>query len=315
MKAIVIDRFGKAEEMHLAELPDPKPAENEVIVDIHFTSLNPVDWKIREGYLKDRMPHHFPIVLGWDAAGTISQIGKGVTNWKIGDEVYAYCRKPEVQWGSYAEKIALSADAIAHKPKTLGFAEAAALPLTSLTAWQALFDVAKLQRKDRVLVHAGAGGVGSMAIQFAHNAGALVYTTASARNHGYVTELGAYKVIDYTKEDFAQAMKRYVPEGVEVIFDCAGGQSLEKSYDLLRPEGTLVSIVETPDANRRKDITAAFHFVSPNGEQLAEIARLIDARKVRPPHIQLMPLAQAKEAHALSEQHHTRGKIVLQVKG
>ena len=197
MKAIVIDAFGGPDRLRAAEVPTPKASAGEVVIELACTSVNPVDWKIREGMLSGLFPHTFPLILGWDAAGTVSDTGEAVNEFSVGDRVYAYCRKPTVQWGTYAEYVAVPASAVAAMPANLSFAEAAAIPLVGLTSWQVLFDAANLRAGQTVLIHAGAGGLGSIAIQLAKNAGATVFTTASAANHEYVRSLGADHVIDY----------------------------------------------------------------------------------------------------------------------
>lgn len=315
MKAITIKDFGGVERLTLTELPTPKPTENEVLIEIVYTSVNPVDWKIREGLLKAMMPYQFPVVPGWDAAGIVKETGKNVKNLKKGDEVFAYCRKPIIQWGTYAEYVAFDAEHVALKPKSINFAQAAALPLVSLTAWQALFDSAKLKNGETILIHAGAGGVGSMAIQFAKQAGARVLTTASPVHHNYVKKLGAEAAIDYTK-GFAEQVKKLAPQGLDIIFDCVGGKTLQDSLQLLKPKGRLVSIVErlNPAIASKYNIQSSYVFVAPNGKQLSEIAKMIEEKKISVPHLEEMPLTQAAQAQEKNRQGHTEGKIVLKVK-
>lgn len=313
---MVIERFGGAKELTLVELPTPVPRDTEVLVEIAYTSVNPVDWKIREGYLKNLIPHKFPLILGWDAAGTIHSVGKNANGFKPGDRVFAYCRKPDVQWGTYAEFIALESAAVAKMPKNLSFAQSAAIPLVGLTAWQALFDFAGLKRGEKLLVHAGAGGVGGMAIQFARVTGAIVTTTASLRNHSYVKELGASHVIDYSKENLSLAAKKICPTGYDVVFDCVGGATLRASYELVGVGGRLVSIVDPPDTRvaESRQLKAGFIFVAPNGNQLSKIATLIEEGKVLPLHITEKKLEEAPQALDDSQARHVKGKIVLHIK-
>ncbi|MCB0404978.1 MAG: NADP-dependent oxidoreductase [Bdellovibrionales bacterium] len=315
MRAVIFDSFGGSEKLRIADVPTPEPQRGEVQIRVAYTSVNPVDWKIREGHLVELLPHHFPIIPGWDVAGTVSAIGPGVKAFHVGDQVYAYARKPEVQWGTYAEYVCLDEAAVARKPKTLSFAQAAGIPLTALTAWQALFDFAALQEGETVLIHAGAGGVGSMAIQFAKQAGAKVITTASAKNHAYVSELGADEVIDYTQTSVPALIKKQYPLGLDIVFDCAGGKALDESYDLLRSEGRLVSIVETPNPKKAEaaQLKAGFVFVSPNSAQLKKIADLVDSGVVLPQHTTERPLEEAAAAQDENEQRHVRGKVVLKV--
>lgn len=315
MKAVVFEDFGGAEKLRLTDLPAPKPADNEILIAIECTSVNPVDWKIREGMLKNRLPHEFPIIPGWDAAGTVKEVGKNVKNFKKGDKVYAYCRKPTIHWGTYAEFICVDAEHVAHMPKKLTSAQAAAIPLVGLTAWQALFEKAKLKKGETILIHAGAGGVGSLAIQFAKNFGAKVITTARENHHAYVKKLGADLAIDYTKEDFADKIKGVAPQGVDVVFDMIGGDTLRDSLEVLKPKGRLVSIYEKldPAKAKEKNIEASYLFVEPNGSQLKEIANLIDQGKVAAPAIEEFPLEKASMAQEKVKTGHTQGKIVLKV--
>ncbi len=315
MKAMVIDGFGGADKLHWADLPTPNPAAGEVLIKLTATSVNPVEWKIREGYLSGLFPHHFPLILGWDAAGTVAALGEGVTGFQIGQPVFAYCRKPEVQWGTYAEYVTMTADAVAPAPASIALQAAATIPLVGLTSWQALFDVAGLKAGQSVLIHAGAGGIGSLAIQLAKAKGARVLTTARAVNHDYVKSLGADIAIDYSTEDFAAAVRRAEPDGVDVVYDAVGGDTQAASWAVLKKGGFLVSITDAPDADKAKalGVRAAFHFVSPNGAQLRDIAALIDQGAVKAPVFKTMPLDQAAQAHAESESHRVQGKIVLTI--
>ena len=315
MRAMVIDGFGGADRLHPAEMPAPAAAAGEVLIRVAAAGVNPVDWKIREGSLEALFPHRFPLILGWDAAGTIAALGDGVEGFAVGDRVWAYCRKPKVQGGTYAEFVVMTADAVAPMPVRLDFEQAASTPLVGLTSWQVLFDTAALTSGQSVLIHAGAGGIGSMAVQLAKTAGANVVATASAANRVYVRELGADHVIDYTAGDFVSATRALFPDGVDVVFDTIGGETLTRSYRVLRRGGFLVSIVDEPSEEEaaRAGVRQAFVFVSPSGTQLRRIAALVDEGKIRPPAITAMPLAQAAKAQRLSQQGHVRGKIVLQV--
>lgn len=313
MRAITIDNFGG--KLEVSDVPTPDPKATEVQIKIHYTAVNPVDWKIRDGYLKDLFPHHFPLILGWDAAGVVTAVGENVSKFQIGDEVYAYCRKPEVQWGTYAEFICLDADVVALKPKNLSFAQAASIPLVGLTAWQALFDVGELKKGENVLVQAGAGGVGSMAIQFAKHAKAFVFTTASQTNHSYVKDLGADVAIDYNKDNFISAIKLKTGKGVDLALDFVGGKTLEETIKAVRQEGRVVSIVQKidPMVADEYNIKPGFVFVRPNGEELAEIAKLIEEHKVHPPYIEEMNILDVELAHEKVRKGHTKGKIVLKI--
>lgn len=316
MKAVTIDSFGDISTLHLSQVQKPEPGPKEVQIALSYAAVNPVDWKICEGHLKTRLPHQFPLILGWDGAGTVSAVGKEVRHFKVGDKVFAYFRKPTVQWGTFAEYVCFEADHVALKPDNIDFAEAAAIPLTALTAWQALFDDVKLQRGETVLIHAGAGGVGGIAIQLAKNAGAKVISTARQEKHSYVKELGADVVIDYTKKSFVEEIKKIAPQGVDVVFDTVGGQTLKDSLNALRPGGRLVSIVEKldPAVGKPRTITITYHFVNPNGAQLKQIGDLIKTGKVRPPAIEEMKLEDAAQALEKSREGRLKGKIVLKIK-
>lgn len=315
MKAVAITEFGGVEKLHLGDVPIPKITDNEVLIQVAYTAVNPVDWKIREGMFKGLLPHEFPLILGWDAAGKITAVGKNVKNFKVGDEVFAYCRKPVVKWGTYAEFVSFDAQHVALKPKNISFAQAAALPLVGLTAWQALFDHAELKKGDTILIHAGAGGVGSLAIELARNTGAKIYTTASVENHPYVKKLGANVPIDYHKDNFVKKIKSLEPKGLDVVLDCIGGESLAESYQLVKPGGKLVSIVEQVDQKLAADhkIKASFCFVAPNGKQLQKIADLFSKGKLEAPNIEEMNLSDAGKAQDKIRKGHTKGKIVLKV--
>ena len=302
--------------LRTADVPFPEPAADEVLIEVAYAAVNPVDWKIREGMLAGMFPHEFPVILGWDAAGTVKDTGKNVTGFRIGDRVYAYCRKPKVGFGTYAEFVTMNQAAVAPMPKNVGFAEAACIPLAGLTAWQSLFDAAKVQAGDRVLIHAGAGGVGSLAIQFAKHTGAEVLTTAGEANHAYVKSLGADVAIDYTKENFIDAVRKREPGGIDLVIDAVGNDVQRKSYEVLKKGGRLVSIVNVPSEEeaRRYGVEAAHVFVTPDGEQLRRIGALIESGAVRPPDLQEMRLEEAAEAQRRSQAGHVRGKIVLKIR-
>jgi NADPH2:quinone reductase len=315
MKAIVIDEFGGPDKLREAELETPEPGPGEVRIRLSHTSVNPVDWKIREGRLQTRFPHEFPLIVGWDAAGTVDKLGEGASGFAVGDRVYAYCRKPVIRWGTYAEFVTVPAAAVAPMPERLTPAEAATIPLVGLTAWQSLFDTAQLAAGQTVLIHAAAGGVGGIAVQFAKSVGARVIGTASAANHAYVRSLGADEAIDYAGEDFVAAVRKLVPGGVDVVFDTVGGDTQARSYAALKKGGMLVSITAPPDAAEaeKHGVRPGYVFVSPNGEQLRRIGAQVDAGKVRPPEIHVMSIRDAAAAHKRSQEGHVRGKIVLAI--
>lgn len=315
MKALLFETFGGIDKMAFKNINKPEPLPDEVQIQIEYAAVNPVDWKLSEGVLKTVLTHQFPITVGWDASGIVSKVGRDVKNYRIGDPVYAYCRKEVVHDGTYAEFVTFRANDIALKPKTLTFEQAAAVPLCALTAWQAFFDIAHLKKGESVLIHAGAGGVGSFAIQIAKWAGAKVYTTASAHNHPYVKMLGADVAIDYTQENFVDAVKALEPEGVDLVFDCAGGKAQDESFKAVKKGGRIVSIVGRPSVALAEEygVESLIAFVRPSGEELREIGKLIDADVIEPPEITILPFEKAKEALVMSKKGHTRGKIVLRI--
>ena len=242
----------------------------------------------------------------------MEQAGEEVTRFTEGDEIFAYCRKPMVQGGAYAEYIVLEEEHAAIKPKNTSFEEAASIPLAALTAYQSLFDAAKLQSGETVLIHAAAGGVGGFGVQLARDHGAVVWGTASARNKEYVQDLGGDRVVDYLQVDFREAVRSEYPDGVDVVFDCVGGEVLQKSTDIVKKGGRLISIVDDPTGLARRDIHKEFVFVAPNSTQLTELAGMVEQGRIKTSLSQVFPfgLEEARRAHELSESGRTRGKMV-----
>ncbi|MEG0497138.1 MAG: NADP-dependent oxidoreductase, partial [Carnobacterium sp.] len=223
MKAIGIENYGGKDELKEMQVDNPKANAKQVVVEVKATSVNPIDWKLREGYLQQMMDWAFPIILGWDVAGVISEIGEEVTDWKVGDEVFA--RPETTRFGTYAEYTIVDQNLLAKIPANVSFEEAAAVPLAGLTAWQGLFDHGKLKKGETVLIHAGAGGVGTYAIQLAKSIGAKVITTASKKNHDLLIELGADQVIDYKTENFVELLN-----DVDLVLDTVGGEVQKDSF-------------------------------------------------------------------------------------
>lgn len=317
MRAVIIDDFGPPENLHISSMPCPQPIEGEIQIEVAYAAVNPVDWKICQGKLKHMFREWaFPLIPGWDVAGRVAGVGSETSGFRVGDEVFAYCRKPICQWGTYAEYVCCPFSSAAFKPKTLTMAQAAAIPLVALTAWQTLFDYCKLSAGMTILVHAGAGGVGSFAIQMAKRIGAYVYTTASRANHEYVKDLGADVAIDYCNDDFVQRMQELEPEGVDVVYDCVGKEVLTRSYPLVKRGGCLPTIAAAHDKAilQERDIQGICLIVRPNGQQLTEIGRLIDDGQLKVPRVEELALEQAEEAHRRSQKGHTVGKLVLKVK-
>ena len=308
MKAVCIYGYGGPEVLSYEDAPRPHPGHGEVLVRVHAAGINPVDWKIRQGELKEQLHYLFPLILGWDVSGVVEAAGTGTMRLKAGDEVFS---RPDIaRDGAYAEYIVMRESEVALKPRSLDHIHAAALPLSGLTGWQSLFDAGGLAAGQRVLIHAAAGGVGHLAVQLAKWKGAHVIGTASERNHDFVRQLGADQIIDYDTERFEE-----VVQPVDVVFDTVGGDVQERSWQVLKPGGILVSIIQPPSAETAKahGVRQAFVFTQPNAAQLAEIAQLADAEKLKVIVETILPLSDATRGQELSERGHGRGKIVLRV--
>ncbi|QOS80514.1 NADP-dependent oxidoreductase [Paenibacillus sp. JNUCC31] len=307
MKAIVIEKFGGAEQLKEKEMPKPACGVNQVLIRIHATSVNPVDFKVRQGHMKEAVDS-FPLILGGDVAGTVTEAGSNVTRFRAGDRVFARPR----HFGAYAEYVAVDADIIARIPENLSFEEAAAIPLAAMTAWQALVDHGRLAKGQKVLIHAGAGGVGTYAIQIAKYLGAEVASTASESNEELLRSLGVDHFINYKKEDFSEILSGY-----DVVLDTMGGDIQRDSFKVLKAGGHLVSLVEQPDEALAKEagVTANVFMMEPKGDQLDQLAELAAEGKLRPIIDEIYPLSEQglREAHEKSETHHTRGKLVIRV--
>lgn len=308
MKAICIHSYGNQDVLKYEDVPIPTILEDEILVRVIASAINPVDWKIREGYLKDMIPHKMPLILGWDIAGIVDKVGSKVTNFAVGDCIYS---RPDISKnGGYAEYIAIKASEVGFKPKNISFVEAASFPLAGLTAWQGLIDIANIQKGHRVLIHAGAGGVGSLAIQLAKWKGAHVITTTSSANTDFVKSLGADEVIDYTKHNFSDLVSN-----IDIVLDSMGGEIQESSMRVMKPGGTLVALTGIPSEEMaiKFGITAKFALVEPNAFALEQLANLLDSGIIRCVVGAEFALKDVKKAHALSESSRTRGKIVLHV--
>ena len=308
MKAIAFTQFGDADVMSWQELPDPLLGPDQVLVEVRAAGVNPVDFKIRAGYLQGLMPHHVPLIPGWDVAGVVRAVGIGVQDWKPGDEVLAYARKDHVQFGAYAELISLPDRMVARKPSTVDFVTAGALPLAGLTALQSLKAVGA-GAGDVVLVHAAAGGVGHLQVQIARELGAeRVIGTASPRNHDFVRSLGAEPVA------YGDALVDTVAEliggdgKVDVVIDNVGGLAFDQSLQLVRDRARMTSIVDGPRALENGVINT---WARPNAEQTQWLVDLVAAGRLHVEVQQTFPLAEAVKAHRLLEGGHVRGKVVL----
>lgn len=309
MKAVRIHTYGSADVLRYEAVPFPEIDPEDVLIRVHAAAINPVDWKIREGYLREFLPYQLPLILGWDVSGVVEAVGEKVTRFQPGDEVYS---RPSIERnGAYAEYIVVRAEEVALKPKTIDHVHAASIPLAGITAWHALFQAGQLAPGQRVLIHAASGGVGSLAVQLAHWKGAYVIGTTSARNQGFVKDLGADEVIDYQATRFEDEI-----EPVDVVFDTIGGEVQQRSWQVVKPGGILVSIVDPPSEAEATahHCRSAYVFIQPNAAWLTEMAALIEAEQLKPIVETVLPLDQAATAHRLSESGRTRGKIVLQVR-
>ncbi|WP_329009937.1 MULTISPECIES: NADP-dependent oxidoreductase [unclassified Streptomyces] len=309
MKAISYRRYGGPEVLEYGELPEPKVGPDQVLIRVRAAAVNPVDWKCREGYLDPILNTVFPVVTGWDVSGVVVRPGASVVEYEEGDEVIGYVREDLLSLGTFAEYIAAPVRTLARKPAAMSFEEAAGLPLAGLTAYQVLVQILNVRRGETVLVHAAAGGVGSLAVQIASHLGARVIGTASERNHAYVRSLGG-EPVGYG-EGLAERVRGIAPEGVDAVFDTVGGETLKVSAQLLAPGGRLASIAD-PDVT---EYGGRYWFVRPDAEDLTKLARLADQGAVSVHVDRTFPLERTAEAQRLSQEGHARGKIVVTVAG
>jgi NADPH:quinone reductase-like Zn-dependent oxidoreductase len=306
MRAAIIEQHGGPEVLHLGEVPDPEPGPGQVLVDVRAASVNAADWKVRRGL--SNPDKRFPYVMGRDFSGEVSALGAGVSDLAEGQPVFGVCETSAE--GAYAGKVAIAAAIVAPKPGDVSHLEAAALALTGLTAIVSLEDCLGLRAGERILIQGGAGGVASFAIQLAKHLGAHVITTASAANHDFLRQIGADEVIDYTTGDFTE-----VASGCDAVLDTVGGDVASRSFDVLRPGGRAAFIASGPiaPAPPRDDVRSLRPAVGRERRHLERIMSLVGEGAVRIPPLQVFPLAQAAEAHRISEGRHLRGKLVLQV--
>lgn len=333
MKAFLIDRYGK-NNGRIAEVPAPEVGAHDVLVQVHSTSVNVLDSKISTGEFKLILPYSFPLILGNDLAGVVVSVGSGVRRFKPGDEVYA--RPPQERIGTFAELIAVHEDALALKPKNISMEEAASLPLVALTTWQVLVETARLKKDQKVFIHAGSGGVGSIAIQLAKHLGAFVATTTSTNNVEWVKSLGADVVIDYKKQNFETVLQDY-----DVVLNSLGADELERSLNILKPGGQLISISGPPTPQfaeeqklfwglglvmrllssgirrkaRKRNVSYAFVFMRTSGAQLGEITALIESGIIKPVLDRSFPFESTAEALSYVEQGRSKGKVVIKIAG
>ncbi|MEU8764241.1 NADP-dependent oxidoreductase [Streptomyces sp. NPDC048659] len=306
MKAVTMPRYGGPEDLVLSELPDPKVAPGEVLVRVVAAGVNPVDWKLAAGGLDPLMVTHFPLIPGWDVAGVVERNGLDSTEFAPGDEVFGYIRKDSAECGGYAEKVSVPVRMLARRPRALDWAQSGGLPLAGLTALQAA-DRVGVGAGDTVLVHAAAGGVGSLATQLAVARGARVIGTAGPANHAFLRGLGAEPVA--YGPGLADRVRELAPDGVDAALDFVGGEALDASLALLGSPARLASIAD----HRAAALGGHYVWVRPDGAGLAALAALADAGRLTVPVERVLPLAEAAEAWRLSAGGHTRGKLVLSV--
>src|SRR5215218_212951 len=304
MRGMAFDRFGDDDVLSLRDdLPDPPVGPDTVLVRVHAAGVNPVDLSIRAGHLAGAYPHHFPIVPGWDLSGVVEAAGPAVVTFKPGDEVFGYVRRDDVQWGTAAELVPAPQRCLWHKPQSLSFVEAGALPLAGLTAYQALTEALDVHEGDRVLVHRAAGGVGFSAVQIAVALGAHVIGTASPRNHGFLRDAGAAEVLDYS----AGPISAQLSEPVDAVLDLVGGDTLADAPKQVRNPARIASVVDPGVL----DLGGRYVFVRPDSHDLEELGRMADAGQLRVPIAKAFPLEQIADAHRLVAGGHVRGKVVV----
>lgn len=332
MKAFLIDRYGKQETGRIGDMPEPDLRDDDVLIQVRAASINPLDSKIKSGEFKLILPYRFPLILGNDVSGTVVRVGARVSQFKPGDDVYA--RPDDDRIGTFAEFIAIKASSVALKPTNISMVEAASLPLVTLTASQVLVETAKLKKGQKVLVHAGSGGVGTIAIQLAKHLGAFVATTTSTSNIPLVKALGADVVIDYRQQDFAAVLRDY-----DVVLSSLGSDVLHKSLQVLKPGGHLISVSGPPTPAfaaargltwplsqvlrllsygirrkaKQKNIEYSFVFMRADGAQLQAITTLVEAGAIRPVVDQVFAFEDILQALAYSDSGRAKGKIVVQM--
>lgn len=311
MKAAQLFKYGGKDSVKVADgVPIPEPVQDEVLIEVHAAAVNPFDWKVREGHMQSIGELKLPATLGGDFAGRVTSVGDDVSGIKAGDEVYGQGGALSGH-GSFAEFAPVKASSIAIKPEGIDFVQAAALPLTGVSAYQALVEHVGVKPGQKVLIHGGAGGIGSYAIPLAKHLGAYVATTAAADDFDYAKELGADEIIDYQKQDFSTLIKDY-----DVVYDTVDGETYKKSYEVLKPGGVIVSMLEQPDEKLMKqhDVQAINQFTRVTTERLRELTKLVETGVIKPQIDKTFPLSQAAEALEYLKSNHRRGKVVITIK-
>ncbi len=332
MIAACIDGYGRDQILRVRDFPAPKPGLSDILVRVHAASVNPIDFKLRDGKLRVLRPYRFPLILGHDCAGEVVEIGEKVSRFKVGDRVFSRPRNGRI--GTFAELIAIDQNEAALMPPNLDYHEAASLPLVALTSWQALVDIVQLKPRQKILIQAGSGGIGTFAIQLAKHMGAEVWTTTSGKNFDLVKNLGADHVVNYQNERFEERAKN-----LDIVFDTLGGDSLDKSFTITRPNGWIVSIAGSPNFRtaremdldivrslllgvvglrvnskaRRAGVNYRFIFMKPLGEELAQIAILVAKGVIKPVVDRIFPISECQSAIKYSASGRARGKIIISV--
>ncbi len=312
MKAAQIKKYGGSEVVEINDnAPKPGVPEGHLLVEVHAAGVNPVDWKIREGYMKQMILLKFPATLGGDFSGVVVGVGARVSGFKKGDEVYGQAGTLRGGSGSFAEFVVSDTKVTARKPKNLEHIEAAALPLTGVSAWQALVDHIGLSKGKKILIHGGAGGIGTVAIQLARYLRAYVATTVSERDLQYARELGADEAVDYKNQSFEDLLQNY-----DAVFDTVGGETYEKSFKVLKKGGIIVSMLEQPNPELMKQygVNATVQFTQVNSERLSRVAELAEKGVIRVHVDKVFPLEEAREALDFLQTGHPKGKVVLKIK-
>lgn len=311
MKAVQINKYGGSEVLEIKDVQTPKPSKGQILVEVHAASINPFDWKLRAGYMKEMIPLTFPVTMGGDFAGVVTELGESVSKFKIGDEVYGSALILNGSSGGFAEVAAVNAANIANKPKSLNSEEAAALPVVGASAVQGFEENIKLQKTQKILIHGGAGGIGSIAIQLAKYLGAYVATTVSTDDIQFVKDLGADEVIDYKNQKFEELLKDY-----DAVFDTVGGETADKSFKVLKKGGVIVSMLgqPNPDLAKQHGVAAIGQGTETNAKHLTRLAELVDSGKIKAQVDKTFPLDHVKEAFDYQEKSSPRGKVVLKIR-
>ncbi len=311
MKAAQINKYGGNEVVEINKnAPKPIVTKGHLLIEVYAAGVNPVDWKIREGYMRQMAPLKFPATLGGDFSGIVAEVGGGVSGFEKGNEIYGQASIIRGGSGSFAEFAVADENTIAHKPKNLSHIEAAALPLTGVSAWQALVDHMGLSKGKKILIHGGAGGIGSIAIQLARHLEACVASTASAKDLQYVRKLGADRVIDYKSQSFEVMLRNY-----DAVFDTVGGETYTRSFRVLKRGGLIVSMLEQPDTDLMEQygVNAIGQFTQVNRERLSKLDELVDKSIIKVHIEKTFPLEKTQEALAFQQNGHPRGKVVLKI--